>query len=301
MPDRRLPAALALLLAAACGGSRSSSGGPPPPAVTGVSVAPAAVSILITQARPLTATATYSDGSSRDVTADPATVWATATPADVAVSGAGVISAGSAPTVGHSAAVTATFGGKTGSATVTLVLRVAVDPTAGLDPLTAQQWYILNTGQKAYADNAGTPGEDLKLTGTYAAGWSGVGVKVAVVDSGLEIAHEDLAENVVPGSWNFATGTTDPSPTAATGNKGLGDHGTSVGGIIGMLISWGVVSVVHLFPSNEGTMQFLGKPILSGVTMLMTTGVLALIGLLAGLFPARRAASVDPVESLRYE
>ncbi len=68
-----------------------------------------------------------------------------------------------------------------------------------------------------------------------------------------------------------------------------------------MLISWGVVSVVHLFPSDEGVMQFLGKPILSTSIMLMTTGILALIGLLAGFFPARRAASVDPVESLRYE
>jgi len=74
-----------------------------------------------------------------------------------------------------------------------------------------------------------------------------------------------------------------------------------IGGSIGMLISWGVVSGVRLFPSNEGVMQFLGKPVLSGSIMLMTTGILALIGLLAGFFPARRAASMDPVESLRYE
>ena len=230
MPDRRLPAALALLLAGACGGSSSSSSSPPPPpALTGVSVAPAAVSIILTQSRPLTATATYSDGSSRNVTADPATVWASATPADVAVSGAGVVSRGSAPTVGHSAAVTATYAGRTGTALVTLALRVAVDPSAGLDPLTAQQWYIRNTGQTGYADNAGTPGEDLKLAATYAAGWSGVGVKVAVVDTGLEIAHEDLQPNVVPGSWNFLTSTADPTSTEVTG-----DHGTSVAGIIAM-------------------------------------------------------------------
>ncbi len=74
-----------------------------------------------------------------------------------------------------------------------------------------------------------------------------------------------------------------------------------IGGTIGMLFSWGVVSVVQMLPSDDGAMRFLGKPILSLTTMMLTAGILALIGLAAGFFPARRAASVDPVESLRYE
>ncbi len=74
-----------------------------------------------------------------------------------------------------------------------------------------------------------------------------------------------------------------------------------IGGIIGVLFSWGVVSGVRLLPADEGAMQFLGRPILSDAVMIFTTGILTLIGLLAGLFPARKAASVDPVESLRYE
>lgn len=74
-----------------------------------------------------------------------------------------------------------------------------------------------------------------------------------------------------------------------------------IGGTIGILFSWAVIELVRTLPATDGPMQFLGRPVLSTATMLITAGILALIGLLAGFFPARKAASVDPVESLRYE
>ncbi|MCF7515067.1 S8 family serine peptidase [Pseudoalteromonas sp. L23] len=140
-------------------------------------------------------------------------------------------------------------------------------PASLTDPLAYQQWHLNNTGQKAYAlsdamkkglvdlyvgrgimteeqaieywnsefadaeSNILVAGEDMNVPAAFAQGVTGEGVTAVVVDSGLEIRHEDLAPNVLPNrSLNLldnALDKTDPTSTATNG-----DHGTSVAGLI---------------------------------------------------------------------
>jgi subtilisin-like proprotein convertase family protein/subtilisin family serine protease len=126
-------------------------------------------------------------------------------------------------------------GGGSGTVGPVNVTSVAVSCTLGFTiadsgPLASEEWHLKNTGQDAFADTGGISGTDINVEPVYLTGSSGAGQVVAVVDSGMEIAHEDLAANVIPGgSWNFNNGTTDPTSTATAG-----DHGTSVAGLIAM-------------------------------------------------------------------
>ena len=135
---------------------------------------------------------------------------------------------------------------------------------AKTDPLAHQQWHLRNTGQKAYAMSSSLveamselyqiffglpeaqadqiaasridlsilkPGEDMNVASAFAQGVTGQNTIAVVVDSGMEIRHEDLVENVLPNrSLNFIEGAIDPTDPTSTAVDG--DHGTSVAGLI---------------------------------------------------------------------
>lgn len=96
------------------------------------------------------------------------------------------------------------------------------------DPLREYAWHLENTGQKTFMLIGGTAGMDLNVTDVYLDGITGDGVKVAISDSGVEVKHDDLANNALTGEHRdyslSAPYTGDPTPTSA--------HGTAVSGII---------------------------------------------------------------------
>ncbi len=140
-----------------------------------------------------------------------------------------------------------------GSKSRVISVLLSMDSTTSPDPLLKWQWHLVNQNQYLSSTNpAINQGCDLNIVpsatrtcggvvGTsgnsvWADGYRGNNVNVTVVDTGMEIGHEDLSANVVTGgSYNFNTNTTNPISTLTTG-----DHGTSVAGLIAGVANNGV-------------------------------------------------------------
>jgi putative ABC transport system permease protein len=77
---------------------------------------------------------------------------------------------------------------------------------------------------------------------------------------------------------------------------------TLIGGALGIVIATLLVTATSFIPiEGNKVLSFLGRPTLSPQIGVITSLILGAIGLLAGYFPARRAASIDPAATLRYE
>lgn len=109
------------------------------------------------------------------------------------------------------------------------------------DPFFSAQWNMQNTGQ-----NGGTVGADIHSTQAWNITTGSAGVVVAVLDTGVDYNHTDLASNIWSAPAGFITSSINGIPVqCAAGVHGLNvvdstcdpfddnGHGTHVSGIIG--------------------------------------------------------------------
>jgi putative ABC transport system permease protein len=71
-----------------------------------------------------------------------------------------------------------------------------------------------------------------------------------------------------------------------------------VGGLLGVLLGWGISQVIRAFASSGSTTL---NPVVSLDVILLATIFSIAVGLVFGIYPARRASRLEPVEALRTE
>ena len=117
------------------------------------------------------------------------------------------------------------------------------------DPLKSEQWYLKNTGQKAFSQKPGTTDSDINLSDLIVAGYTGQGVRIAVSDTGLQTTHPDLSENLLPNehrnySLSGSIFSGDPLPDLTDASNA---HGTAVSGIISA-VGWNGIGIRGVAP-----------------------------------------------------
>lgn len=158
------------------------------------------------------------------------------------------------------------------------------------DPRYPEMWGLNNTGQRSdFGGHPGTPGNDIRAEQGWAITTGNRSVVVGVIDSGIDINHQDLHDNIwtnpveVAGNgidddgngfiddvngWDFAHNDatvfdyTEPTyPPSASYTGDIEDHGTHVAGTIGAVgnngigvtgVSWQVSLMSLKFLTEDG-------------------------------------------------
>ncbi|MFH1686425.1 MAG: FtsX-like permease family protein, partial [bacterium] len=70
---------------------------------------------------------------------------------------------------------------------------------------------------------------------------------------------------------------------------------TTVGGVTGFAFAYGLVKIFPMFNLEE----FVGVPSVDFTIGIVAMILIGLVGFTAGIFPARRAANLQPVQALK--
>ncbi|MEM8864420.1 MAG: S8 family serine peptidase [Planctomycetota bacterium] len=107
------------------------------------------------------------------------------------------------------------------------------------DPYFEFQWPLLNTGgpnigDQLLQDIRGVVGEDINVIPAWSQGLTGDGVRVAIVSTGIQTNHPDLAANISPTlQYNAINGSELPNAGEATLGFAEEAIGTALAGIVG--------------------------------------------------------------------
>jgi len=148
------------------------------------------------------------------------------------------------------------------------------------DPSFAKQWDLSNTGQTITSlgadaatnsdmSNPGTAGADMNIESAWDINTDCRSHIVAVIDSGVDFTHSDLAANMWTGATNGSVDFVNPG--SGTG-KGMEGHGTHVAGTIGAVGNNGIGTAGVCWTAQIMNVRVLGDDG-SGTTAAVVQGI----------------------------